>query len=415
MESRHRDALRRLVEADASLASDGREPESFILQHTGDGPRVDHPRWDPSWAVPNEHTIDDLDELGLVRVLGANGKARTFGLTMAGRRSKADAEVEAPSGQPDPVESPSDPTRVAVMHGRDEDARVAVHGFLHRIGLKPLEWENLVNLTGDAAPYNGQAVEAAFAHAQAVVVVLTPDDIGFLHPDLLGEREREDDRDPTGQARLNVVLEAGMALQSHGKRTVFVEIGQTRGISDLAGRNTVRLDGSAQSLKKFANRLEIAKCPVDLSGDDWLDGRAFERLAARTRTAGFARPAPGGAIREARRVAVELETIDRTLHGALESGFWWNVTFEGLPGTEFDACRDELAEQAGALHDVVAEIYVEADQLNKAAHNHAQGGVDDLPDGFRQRFERLREDIERARKAIGEYVGERQLPTAAKG
>lgn len=190
---------------------------------------------------------------------------------------------DAPAASHPTAEPAEDPRKVAVMHGRDEPARSAVFTFLRGVGLEPLEWEDLVKLTDNTAPYNGEAVTAAFDVAQAVVVILTPDDVGFLHQDLRGEREREDDRRPTGQARLNVVLEAGMALQSHPTRTILVEIGHTREISDLAGRNAIRLDGSASKLNSFASRLEQAGCPVSRSGNDWLDASSFAALDALTR------------------------------------------------------------------------------------------------------------------------------------
>lgn len=193
-----------------------------------------------------------------------------------------DARAKAMAGSVDDVR------KVAVMHGRDAAARAAVFGFLHRLGLDPLEWEDLVDLTENTAPYNGEAVAMAFDVAQAVVVLITPDEVGFLHPDLRGGREREDDREPTGQARLNVVLEAGMALQSHPVRTILVEIGHTREISDLAGRNAVRLDGTSQKLRSLASRLELAGCPVLRADNAWLDASAFAVLDALTRE-----PPPG--------------------------------------------------------------------------------------------------------------------------
>lgn len=85
VEDRHRSALRRIYQADRMLADDGREPSLFHLMYTGGGRRMDHPRWDPSWAVPDEHTIDDLDELGLLRVQPSTGKSRSFVLKMRGR------------------------------------------------------------------------------------------------------------------------------------------------------------------------------------------------------------------------------------------------------------------------------------------------------------------------------------------
>jgi hypothetical protein len=314
--------------------------------------------------------------------------------------------------------STGDSRKVAVMHGRDELARSAVFAFLHKLGLDPLEWEDLVNLTNNPAPYNGEAVAAAFDVAQAVVVLLTPDDIGFCHPDLRGERDREDDRDPTGQARLNVVLEAGMALQSHPTRTIFVEIGHTREISDLAGRNAVRIDGSAAKLNSLASRLRLAGCPVRRDGDDWLDASAFASLDALVREPQSVRnSAPSGqtrdeqvsrdraniARRQARHVFVELATIDRTIELALQNGHWWNVRFEGLPAIQWEAARDVLADEAPHVYDAVFPSYVEADQLNKTANNHAQGGIDDYEEAIRKRLTSLRGEIADAKTALRKY------------
>lgn len=206
------------------------------------------------------------------------------------------------------------------MHGRDELARRAVFDLLRRVGLEPLEWNDLVHLTRKAAPFNGDVVTAAFDAAQAVVVVLTPDDVGFLHPKLCGKEERDDDRNPTGQPRLNVLLEAGMALQSHPDRTLLVEIGRTREASDLAGRNTIRLDGSPEKLHSFATRLEDAGCPVRLTGSDWLDASGIRQLDALDRKAprSSALGATGGslsllAIRDGRHLAFRIRG-DRVEH-----------------------------------------------------------------------------------------------------
>jgi len=50
--------------------------------------RIDHPRWDPSWAVPSEHTIDDLGEIGLLRVASSDNKTRAFVLSMKGQAQR---------------------------------------------------------------------------------------------------------------------------------------------------------------------------------------------------------------------------------------------------------------------------------------------------------------------------------------
>jgi len=48
---------------------------------------IDHPAWDSSWATPNEQTVDDLAELGLLRVEPHHNRERRFALSMKGREA----------------------------------------------------------------------------------------------------------------------------------------------------------------------------------------------------------------------------------------------------------------------------------------------------------------------------------------
>jgi hypothetical protein len=177
------------------------------------------------------------------------------------------------------VRAPSDPRRVAVVHGRDDESRTAVFDYLRALDLRPLEWDELVAATGRAAPFVGDVIDQLFAEAQAVVVVLTPDDVVYLHPDLAAQKGESL---PAGQARPNVLLEAGIALGRHPDRTVFIEIGDLRPVSDLAGRHTIR-PTTPQALHSIARRLATAGCPVDTSGSDWMSTDRFAGLAARSR------------------------------------------------------------------------------------------------------------------------------------
>jgi predicted nucleotide-binding protein len=139
--------------------------------------------------------------------------------------------------------------------------------WLRAIGLKPREWSQAVKATGEASPFIGRVVEAAFAEAQAVVVLFTPDEHVALRDELGGARRWR------LQARPNVLFEAGMAFASHPQRTILV-LGEQDLPSDLAGRHYVRL-GDAQALQNLAERLHDAHCPVDRSGDEWLDADRF--------------------------------------------------------------------------------------------------------------------------------------------
>lgn len=177
-----------------------------------------------------------------------------------------------------------DPTAVFVVHGRDREAKDALWSFLKAIGLRPLDWEeDLVALTGQGTPYVGQILDAAFRHAQAVVVLVTPDDMVKLHPDLVQDGEEGFELEMTGQPRPNVLLEAGMALGFNPSRTILVEIGRRRPISDLGGRHTIRL-ATETTLRGLARRLEAAGCSVDLTTDpSWSDPQRFSGLGALTR------------------------------------------------------------------------------------------------------------------------------------
>ncbi len=83
----------------------------------------------------------------------------------------------------------ADPKKVMVVHGRDEEARLAMFTFLRALGLEPQEWGALVEATGSAAPYIGEVLDKAFGVARAVVVLFTPDDES-LPPPRASWRER---------------------------------------------------------------------------------------------------------------------------------------------------------------------------------------------------------------------------------
>ena len=165
---------------------------------------------------------------------------------------------------------------VFVVHGRNAAARIAMYEFLRSIGLHPIEWNEAVSATGTASPYIGQILEAALSEPQAVIVLLTPDDEVRLREGLREPADQPYESELTGQARPNVLYEAGLALGRYPDRTILVEIGQVRKFSDIDGRHLIRMDGSPTKRADLANRLKTAGCPVRLEGTDWFHAGNFD-------------------------------------------------------------------------------------------------------------------------------------------
>ena len=169
-----------------------------------------------------------------------------------------------------------DATKVFVVHGRDDKMRVAMFSFLRAIGLQPIEWNQAVQATGSGSPYVGEVLDAAFSEAQAVVVLLTPDDEARLRQRLAQDGDPPHETELSGQARPNVLFEAGMAMGRDPDRTVLVEVGSLRPFSDIGGRHTIRFDGSSPRRQELAERLRTAGCAVKLDGTDWHSAGDFD-------------------------------------------------------------------------------------------------------------------------------------------
>lgn len=166
--------------------------------------------------------------------------------------------------------------RVFVVHGRNQKARDALFAYLRAIGLQPLEWNEAVLATGKASPYIGEILNAAFSQAGAVVVLMTPDDEARLREPFVSANDPPHETELTGQARPNVIFEAGMAMGRDADRTVLIELGSLRPFSDIGGRHVIRLDDRTQRRQELAQRLQSAGCPVNLDGTDWHTAGDFD-------------------------------------------------------------------------------------------------------------------------------------------
>lgn len=218
-----------------------------------------------------EEPVAGNDSLTAWVNLGANAVERTDELLARPAGSAVAAEI---------VEFAEDRRKVMVVHGRNGTIGEAMFAFLRSIDLRPLEWTALVGAANSGAPYIGQVLDEAFAQAQAVVVLSTPDDIACLRRELVPEGDPEQEAVLMGQARPNVFYEAGMAMGRFPTRTIFVEVGTLRPASDLGGIHAVRMDEGPECRRDLAQRLERAGCQTNTEGTDWLTAGDFQTPAA---------------------------------------------------------------------------------------------------------------------------------------
>lgn len=102
---------------------------------------------------------------------------------------------------------------------------------------------------------------------------MTPDEEVRLRNEFI---EEDVERLVAHQPRPNVLLEAGMALDQYRDRTVLVELGRIRVLSDLAGIHALRMDDSFEKRKELAERLIDAQCEVRLEGTAWQTAGQFQ-------------------------------------------------------------------------------------------------------------------------------------------
>lgn len=159
--------------------------------------------------------------------------------------------------------------KIWVVYGRDEQRRKALFEFLRSLGLQPIEWNSALAATKKGSPHIAEVLDAGFKSAVATVVLFTPDDEAKLRDKFVKRTDEAYERRLTGQARQNVLFEAGMAFGRHPDQTILVEVGKTRPISDLVGRHVVRISNSVPSRHQLLIKLRAVGCPVDDTGDDW--------------------------------------------------------------------------------------------------------------------------------------------------
>jgi predicted nucleotide-binding protein len=242
---------------------------------------------DVAWALglTQNQTLDAIEHWGS---LGAiipgeqigNGQGEivwNFSVTSRGRDIADELGSEELS---EPAEQHQiDARTVFLVHGRDLSASRAMSELLRALGLAPMDWSQAVALTGKPSPYINEVLQAALNVAQAIVILLTPDNESRLREDLWSSVESEDEKQLRFHPRQNVLYEAGMAFGMAEKRTVVVRMGPVLIASDLHGLSYVTFSGDASSRVRLSQRLIVAGCAVDSTGEAWLHSGNFPSYA----------------------------------------------------------------------------------------------------------------------------------------
>lgn len=220
------------------------------------------------------------NDINVNRFSTADERADVSTFLRGGGRRRGPEDVESEIVERAPARRPAKKAKAArkrikentvfVVHGRDGALRQSMFDFLRALNLHPLEWDHAIDEAKQGNPYVGDVLDIVMEKAEAIVVLFTPDDLANLKEQFVKAGERNSEGKPLGQARPNVLFEAGLALGAHPKKTVMVQVGKVKAFSDIGGRHMVRLTDDQASRNSFANRLARICPAVNRIGSDWM-------------------------------------------------------------------------------------------------------------------------------------------------
>ena len=195
------------------------------------------------------------------------------------------------------------------------------------------------------------------------MVLFTPDDEARLREQFKTDTEPPHEVELTGQARPNVLFEAGMAMGRSEDRTILVELGDLRPFSDIAGRHSIKFEDTTERRQELAQRLELAGCPVNLDATGWHSAGDFAAALELAQVPSESSIATGnesapGAVRRLSEDAKELliEAV-KDQHGAIlqtRTGGGLSVDTAGKEFVQRGSLRSQL--RWGAALNELAEI-----------------------------------------------------------
>ena len=114
------------------------------------------------------------------------------------------------------------------------------------------------------------------------MIILLPDDETKLKEQFVSNHERQSEGKLRGQARPNVIFETGIAIGTHHKKTVMVQVGDVKPFTDVGGMHIPHFTGDAKSRHDLANRLADLGCKLNRDGDHWLRAGDFKPTPAKS-------------------------------------------------------------------------------------------------------------------------------------
>lgn len=206
--------------------------------------------------------------------------------TPAERPASRPAQESAPRAQrtfkrpgtsaPDVKPERSSRRRVFVVRGRDEAVYQALSLFLNALDLRVVSWDEATTEAGGGTPHTLDIVRAGIELADAVIVLMTPDDLGYVKGEFYNPgRDHPNEAQETGQARQNVVFEAGWAMALGQNKVILTRVGAVRPLSDIDGLNYVWLTNDISSRRQLITRLRNCGLEVHENHDGWREAGEF--------------------------------------------------------------------------------------------------------------------------------------------
>jgi predicted nucleotide-binding protein len=233
----------------------------------------------PIGRLASEDDLSQLRAVGRPGSVVATRDEREGGLSagsaMPIQRSRTRPTGKQSAGSVRP-KAPTRGRKVFVVHGRNDAVARAMFSFLRSIDLDPLEWNKAIAASKKGTPTMPEIIDAALQQAVAIIVLLTPDDRVTLAKPYRKPSDPPYESRVVGQARPNVLFEAGMAFGRNQNATVIVQVGDVKPFSDVGGRHVTRLTNGAESRGELITKLRNAGCAVDASGTHWMTEGDFE-------------------------------------------------------------------------------------------------------------------------------------------